>query len=346
MKPSVVIKSNLASLLSLMGVISWRMGKISGQDLLLLTYHRIIPRCEGQEKIQEGMYVQPGTFEAHLRLLKEHFNVVSLSTLASALIRKSFKPLGNDKSTCAITFDDGWKDFYDYAFPILKKYRIPATVFLPTGYIGTNNWFWTDRLAYLFFQLGKFRFSNSGRRLSIASPLPPQLNKLTGSRGPKLETAISLLKRYHNDKIQEIISVIANNWGLDPNPPGRAFLSWDEVRDLARSGLIDFGSHTSSHRILTLLTEKEVCEELKKPLECLIYEKVVDRSFIPFSYPNGENNGNIAQMVRDAGYNLAVTTETGWNNPCSDPYQLRRISIHEDMTSSNAMLRCKILGLL
>lgn len=93
------------------------------------------------------------------------------------------------------------------------------------------------------------------------------------------------------------------------------------------------------------MTEPEIRDELANSRKRLISEKAVDPVFIPFSYPNGNYTDRIAKMVRDAGYDLAVTTENGWNHNRSDLFALKRISIHQDMTSTEAMLGCRILGI-
>jgi len=80
--------------------------------------------------------------------------------------------------------------------------------------------------------------------------------------------------------------------------------------------------------------------------ERLIAEQAVNSSFIPFCYPNGNYNQKIAKMVKDAGYSLAVTTKKGWNTAVSDPFELKRVSIHQDMTATEAMLGCRITGIL
>jgi peptidoglycan/xylan/chitin deacetylase (PgdA/CDA1 family) len=98
---------------------------------------------------------------------------------------------------------------------------------------------------------------------------------------------------------------------------------------MAQSGLISFGSHTASHRILTTLTDKEIQDELMRSKETLIAEKAVDSSFVPFSYPNGNYNEKIVNMVREAGYSLAVTTDNGWNHRGFNPFTLRRVAIHQ-----------------
>ena len=113
-----------------------------------------------------------------------------------------------------------------------------------------------------------------------------------------------------------------------------------------QSGLITFGSHTVSHKILTTLADEEINDELMKSKEKLISEDVVDPSFIYFCYPNGNYNERIAGMVKEAGYNVAVTTSHGWNLRNADPFQLRRIGIHQDMTSTEAMFGCRVVGVL
>ena len=127
---------------------------------------------------------------------------------------------------------------------------------------------------------------------------------------------------------------------------GRAFLSWEEVREMYGSGLISFGSHTAGHPILTTLTAEESRHELKNSLDCLLKNKVVDTAFIPFCYPNGNYSETLSEMVRDAGYHLAVTTQRGWNHPGVNAYTLRRIAIHQDMTSTAAMLESRLVNLI
>ncbi|MBE9572725.1 MAG: polysaccharide deacetylase family protein, partial [Proteobacteria bacterium] len=245
---------------------------------------------------------------------------------------------------CVLTFDDGWYDFHTYAFPILKEHQVPATVFLPTDFIGTEDWFWSDRLASIFYQReNSRRYDNIVQ--GVRNPLVNKLLNLKGSLELRMEAAIKLLKTYTGEEIEKAIKELTSRWKLEPNPPGRAFLSWEETREMAQSGLITFGSHTASHRILTTLEEMRIQDELRKSRGKLIAEKVVNPAFIPFSYPNGNYNQRIAKLVKDADYGLAVTTEYGWNHNESDPFALRRVSIHQDMTSTQAMFGCRLVGI-
>ena len=305
-------------------------------------YHRVITKNEAEKGVQAGMYVEPKTFKDHLHFLQKYFTIVPISEIP-------FKPersfgCQSNKTVCAITFDDGWHDFYTHVFPILKELEIPATVFLPTDFIGTEQWFWTDRLARLLIQRKKAKNIITRKQVS-ANNLVNKLERMRGHFEFQLEEAISMLKEYRVNEIEEVLSDLAVRWDLDSTITGRAFLSWEEVSEMARSGLISYGSHTASHRILTTLTDEEIQNELMRSKEKLINEKAVDPSFIPFCYPNGNYNEKIVKMVKEAGYSLAVTTNNGWNHPRFDPFTLYRIPIHQDMTSTEAMFGCRITNI-
>ena len=169
---------------------------------------------------------------------------------------------------------------------------------------------------------------------------------MTGPLGSRMEGAVELLKACPNDEIEKAITELSVIWAMSPNPSGRAFVSWKEAKEMARSGLITFGSHTASHSILSMLEDSEIRHELVESRRRLIAEQVVDPAFIPFCYPNGNYNNRIVSMVRNTGYNLAVTTKNGWNNSESYPFTLRRVGMHQDMTSTEAMFACRIAGIL
>ena len=342
LKLSIAIKSIFASFLCRIRWVNWNLGRLSRSSYVILAYHRVLPHDEAMAGVQAGMYVTPETFKSHLKYLREYFDIITLKNLAAACEDAFDRP--PTKPVCVLTFDDGWLDFYKYAFPILKTVNVPATVLLPTDFIGTKDWFWTDRLGYLFLKREN-RESLSKFDHPSTIHLVNQLEELKGSRESRLEKAIAMLKGYRNDEIREVLSELAVRWQLDPKPPGRAFLSWKEVREMTQSGLITFGSHTVGHKILTTLTEDEINTELVESRKRLIDEQAVDPSFIPFCYPNGNYNKKIAVMVKNAGYDLAVTTKKGWNNSESDPFTLRRIGIHQDMTSTDAMFGCRITGI-
>ena len=339
MKRSVSAKSVLAKLLGSFGIPEKTIRNRSGREYVILMYHRVLPSDRANPRVQPGMYVDPETFEMHIRYLKQYFQVVSFSEkFSTAQTAKNYQSI---LPACILTFDDGWRDFYEFAYPVLKKNQVPATVFLPTGYVGTNDWFWTDRLAWLL--------TNAITPARPEKPGNPLLERIAGIQGAfegRLEAAIQMLKNRNDQEIEEVIAALKDRVDIGTTPNQRVFLNWEEVREMRGSGLVSFGSHTHNHRILVHLKEEEVREELVRSKETLIQEGAVDFSFIPFCYPNGNTNQRIACMVRDAGYHAAVSIGKGWNDADASPFELKRVAIHQDMTASREMFGCRVVDLL
>lgn len=337
---SILLKRIISIFLFHSGVFGNRISKYakSGQ-ICILMYHRVIPPVE---TIQAGMYVKPGTFENQLKLLKKYFNVISLDKLG--VLQKENLANSSNKPPCVITFDDGWKDFYDFAYPLLKKYNFPATIFLPTKFIDSRTKFWTDTFAYLIAnrQITFFNQLSEPENLEIIE----YLNKLSGSIGHQLEAGIEYLKKYPLSKIEEILAELSHMWQVDTDKSGRDFLNWSEIIEMKNSGLVSFGSHTVNHHILTTVDDETIKSELVDSREELLEKNVLDGSCLSFCYPNGSYTKDIAAMVRSSGYHLAVTTKNGWNQADADKFTLKRIGIHEDMTSTDALFACRIAGLI
>ena len=342
MKASILGKRALSSVLHSSGFLAKRLKDAAGGGLLILMYHRVIDGVVARGLGQDGMYVAPGTFENHLQFVKRHFLVVSLAEGVNLLEQRRGKNDPGERPLCAITFDDGWRDVYENAYPLLRSHGMAATVFLPTGFIGTRNWLWTDRLARHLnaWNPGK---EKRGVRTSVGSFLRKQ--GVTGvADDMELHGIIGAMKWLRQEEIDRILHAMSEEGGADSASEERVFLTWEEVGEMYQSGLVRFGSHTESHRILTTLSDDEVALELLRSKERLVAAGVVDPDFIPFAYPNGNYTDRIAAMVREAGYRLAVTTEKGWNRvkPVPDSYRLKRIGVHQDIASTDAMFGCRL----
>ena len=343
MKISVSAKSALAKILSHVGIPEAAIRHRTGKRYLILMYHRILPSDQVKPWIQAGMYVDPETFEMQIRYLKKYFQVVSLAEKFSSL--PTMEKARSTRPFCILTFDDGWQDFYEFAYPVLKRNQVPATVFLPTAYIGTDDWFWTDRLAMLL-ATATTKMKQEPSRTERCNPLLERIAEITGNFEERLEAAIRMLKRRNAEEIEDVIEGLEKSANKVGSPRKRVFLNWDEVREMEASGLVSFGSHTHNHRILVHLKEEEVEEELLLSMNTLLREKAVDPSFIPFCYPNGNFNQQIACMVQEAGYHAAVSTGAGWNFEDASRVGLKREAIHQDMTASREMFGCRIAGIL
>ena len=292
-------------------------------------YHRVVSEKEVKQSfIQPGMYVLKNVFERQVVFLKEHFEILSFSEL---LYLWSKKGLDQNKRYCIITFDDGWIDNYLYAYPILKKYSIPAMIFLPTEYIGTNEWFWFDKLGYLLSIC-----QTSTYREKVLELLP------VATRNGKewIDSVIEGIKIRNDKEIEQTIENISVRFNIKI-PEDRRTLNWDEVKEMSNDG-ISFGSHSKTHRQLTRLSNDEIVEEIIGSLNILKEKKI---NHIPvFCYPNGDYNYEILRQVKKAGYSAAVSTRFGYEDSIPEEiFSLKRIGIHNDISSTIPLFIYRII---
>ena len=290
---------------------------MSKSDVIILMYHGF--SRSNKESIGSEKLLDIEEFENHLQLIKEYFTPVSLDTVFA----------GNKlpDNPIVITIDDGYRNNYTYAFPLLKKYGIPVTLFIPTGFIDRKVYLWTDRLEYMVAHTTASDFIFTSRYKIFQLKLK--------SIEEKKET-IKNLKKYLKDlsqeargefldELQERLSV-EYNW--DTIPSSRVPLSWREIREMHQSGLVTFGSHTVSHSILSRCSSAELNDELRISRK-RISEEIGERCQF-FSYPNGKTsdyNSTAMGALKKNGYKGAVTALPG-PLPAGDidNFQLRRFN--------------------
>jgi len=318
--------------------------------VIVLTYHRVVPqKVVERQHIQPGMYVLEESFAAHLAYLRERFTILSLDELLDLWRTNQFK---SDRSYCVITFDDGWRDNYQFAFPILRRYAVPATIFLATDFIGTTRWFWPDRMM-LVLERARAQTSSPTTRHEVSAMLADMLrvrqsvddgNFLSIKSGRPIDSGaiIELCKEVAVDEIEDLIDRLGRVLCLD-GPAERVLLDWTEVREMAAQG-VSFGSHSCSHRILTNIPLSDVSRELIESRNAMVQHGVMPSS--AFCYPNGNFNPGIQELVRESGYRAAVGCEIGLEGDRpEDPYALKRVSLHEDSSSSDPLLALALSGI-
>lgn len=312
--------------------------------IIILMYHRVL---DGKDElnIQPGMYVTSHVFEEQIKFLISSFKIISFYELLQRLKNATIE---HNSRYCIITFDDGWRDNFINAYPILKKYNIPATIFLPSSYIDTTNWFWPERLTFLLTHMTLSKLSEITKKdifeiteqhgINHARKKLNQISNSPGTDNSVLDAIIENLKTRPESQIESLIGRLQEILGMD-FPQQRILLSWQEIDEMSRNG-ITFGSHTVSHRILTKLSIKEKEAELVKSFEALKDAKI---NFIPiFSYPNGDYDQQTIDIVKRCGYRGAVTTQYGSNNSHTDPFLLKRIGIHQDISSTKSLFSFRI----
>ncbi|MBA3753689.1 MAG: polysaccharide deacetylase family protein, partial [Nitrospira sp.] len=212
-------------------------------------YHRVLTSGEAsRQSVQPGMYVLDTVFAQQMTFVKENFTVLSFQELLT--LWQSGK--WNDQARyCVVTFDDGWLDNYRHAYPILKRLGLPATIFLPTDYVGSDEWFWPDQLSFLLKVV-------ADRQVMVEdiNTIEGVLSRfLNGDIRLPLETLacceqvtdhiIHRCKPLPIQRIRELIETLA--FGLKVSLPNdRVIVNWDEVREMSRHAL-SFGSHSCSH---------------------------------------------------------------------------------------------------
>jgi len=317
--------------------------------VVILTYHRVVSdHMVRDELIQPGMYVREQSFESHITYLRKRFHIISLDELLDLWQTNRLK---SHRSYCVITFDDGWKDNYQFAFPVLKKYRIPATIFLATDFIGTARRFWPDHMMFLL-EMSRQHTTGADDRRAFSTVLAETIGVTLsakdeifrrGESGDPIDpdAIIEFCKGVGVDRIQQIIDRLSRALHVDL-PTQRVLLSWNEVREMAGEG-VTFGSHSGSHRIMTQIPLSEVKMELIDSRKTMLEQGI--KPVPVFCYPNGNFDRDIQELVRGSGYLAAVGCEVGLERDRpSDLFALKRISLHEDSSASVPLLAFALSG--
>ncbi len=320
---------------------SYSLSRLQGKAAILV-YHRVLTEKElRQDFVQPGMYVRNDVFEMQMLLLKKHFQILSFQDLLTLWKGKKWD---KSKRYCVVTFDDGWRDNYLYAFPILQKHGIPATIFLPTALIGTNQRFWPDMLSNLLLHYYSADLPEVNKKAiaSLWQRYPWTDNVNNKNVADRIDLVIEYCKELSDENRNEIIREMSAILGL-PIEGERALLTWDEVKEMSNKG-ISFGSHSCTHKILTKCPVRVVQEEIQDSSIHLQEEGI---NYIPvFCYPNGDYNQEIARHVKAAGYLAAVSTHFGLEDESSHHhYGLKRIGIHNDISSTVSLFAYRISGI-
>lgn len=306
----------------------WRLREPS---LLVIMYHRVLPPDHPDRKTEQpGMYVSPQTLAMHLRVLQASFVLMQLDDWLDAAARG--KPL--PRHACAITFDDGWRDNYQYAYPILQQANVPATIYLVSDLVGTRYSFWPNSLARILASADE----------SVRARLPQWLRSLLPTHAGALSTAQidNVISQCKSRSDAQMLGVVNEGTAAVAGTADRDLMSWEEIQEMQASGLIRFGSHTRRHTRLSIVPDSDALQD-----EVLGSREVIEQRLgsVPrtFCYPNGDTSPQAIVAVR-SGYQGAVTTTAGWNTPTSDKFTLHRIGVHEDVSSTPAAFLSRLAG--
>lgn len=295
----------------------------------ILSYHRVYqPFHNHKNFVQPGMFVFVDTLKKQFLFLKSNFTVLPLFELIHRL------EIGLDTSNCcAITFDDGWLDNYTFAYPVLKELQLPATIFLATGFIGTDRLFWPEELSSCLQGLESVDKSRYDKILQLI------LGNVPASSEERLDKAIMALKSWEPQKREDFLA------GLRLAPQlsvaGRMLMNWDEVREMQASGLIEFGAHSHNHVMLDQVSLAEAEQEIKLSRDEIEHQLGVAPTL--FAYPNGNYTPELEVLLIRHGFKGAVTTRKDWFGKGDSPFTIPRIGMHEDVSNTIPLFLARIL---
>lgn len=256
-------------------------------------------------------------FERQIQFLREHFKLVSLQQGMDYLQQG----VVDDKPWVAITIDDGFRDNYTHAWPILQRYSVPATIFLATDFIDNNRPPWPIQLFEILertkLDVMEYPIRADLKNLVVRSVVARHLKKDWISLSPdeRFKRLASLRRHLRVDEETHYPSLI-----------------WNQIREMQARGLA-FGSHTIYHSVLSEIESNLIQKEVFNAK--LRIEEMTQTPCSFFAYPDGGHNLASKIMVKSAGYFSALTQDKGINTSETDLFLLNRLEVpfHDPLTT-------------
>jgi peptidoglycan/xylan/chitin deacetylase (PgdA/CDA1 family) len=286
--------------------------------LLALNYHRI---GVGEDSpYDSGVFSATAEeFDAHVRFLKRHFHVARLDE-AIEVVEGARKPRG---TVVLLTFDDGYLDNYEIAFPVLSAHGVQGVFFLPTSFIGTNRIPWWDLIASIIKRSRKSAFQ-------LSYPSFHQFDIARDGVLAVVEQVLWVFKREAAEDTECFLTALEEACDSPrPDECQRCFLNWEEASAMLRGGMA-IGSHTHNHEILSRLSEEQQLEELVSSKGIL--EQRLGVPIHAVSYPVGlpESFSSATQAAAErARYRAAFSFYGGCNSfGATERYDVRRYAVN------------------
>lgn len=291
--------------------------------LTVLAYHRVLPAPASDYPYDRAVIdCDPDAFATQMELVARECTPVTLDDVLGMLRGEPLPP-----NPVLVTFDDGYKDNREHAFPVLDRLGIPAVFFVATSYVGAGRLFWWDRVATLFghstVAVARLRYPTD---VILRVRAEPEQSRQIVLRFIKTCRGLDV-DRF----LDELAAALGVPWDDDADRAAAASLvmTWDDVRELASAGM-EIGSHTHTHRVLhTLDTETVVAELVRSRSEI---EKATGKRPRAISYPVGRplrKMPALMRAVRDAGYQIGFTAEPRGNRAFGEiePFDMARVPV-------------------
>jgi peptidoglycan/xylan/chitin deacetylase (PgdA/CDA1 family) len=276
-----------------------------------ILYHRVSADARASCQLAPNLVtVDPAALERQIRHVVHSYYPVSADELLAAVDGQHELPRG----AVALTFDDGYRDFQDVAWPVLKKYHAPAILFVPTAHVGGSAGpFWWDAL----WQILSTTAQHSVR-------LPDGQRVALSDRAHQLKAWAIFdvhLKRLSPSARRAVVGGLGDQLGVEPQA-GSNHLNWSELRQLARDG-VAIAAHSQTHELLDQIDDRALQTEIAGSRDDLIRELGTAPPI--FAYPNGNANDRVVRAVKAAGFHAAFSVRRGASRLAREnPFMLRR----------------------
>jgi len=314
-----MLKEAVYRLLVLSGA-SWVDRRLNRRKSLVLLYHGVDADTVSPVLNFGGQHVRMQRFERQMRYLAAHYCVVPLDQLLNGT-----RGVDAGKPLAAVTFDDGYRNLYFFAYPVLKRLALPATVFVITDSLQSGRPRWWDRLSAMVASTqsstvrvpvqGKEHWFRVGTLAEKQAALRVLARELQGLPPPQREALLARLA----------VDLGVKEPMLPTSPP----LTVSQLREMAADG-ISVGSHGCSHDSFLHLSRAQLLAELTESKGVL--ESVLQRPVPWLAYPYGDFSTDVAAAAREAGYRGALTTIERLNDGIPDPWAVRRMGVDDTMT--------------
>lgn len=313
---------------------------------LVLGLHRVVENFEASAKIHmPSMLISTSRLEQYLDWIAQRYRFVGLEEAIDGFARDR----ASDRPVATVTFDDGYRDIYYNAFPLLKRKRIPFAVFVISDLIGTNHLPIYDEL-FLLLKRARVRWGNRrGERLvGLLDELGISQRSVFGTKC-EFDQMRMFLNTLPQRKLLQIIKALRDSVGrVDDVAPNLRSLTWEMIKEMQNAG-VTIGSHTRSHAILTRETRERILAELNGSKRAM--ESVLGTEIKYFAYPNGDFNESVVREVQKAGYQAAYTTDSYLHPSYVTALTIPRRMLWENACvntfgrPSRAVLECFISGM-
>lgn len=302
-------------------------------EVTILTFHGLCKDSGDLDILDWSLHLPVEVFQGICSLLSADYHVISLSELVAARQQQQKLP----ENSVVITFDDGYASNFELAYPMLRKYHLPATVFLTTGFVDGEDMLWFQRVDLC---LGRTKHRSlvwkiHGKELHLSFETREQRQQSLVTLMPELKELSDVDLLHEIDRLERELDVDTPE--VSTMPAVMRPLTWNMVRAMSNSGLVEFGGHTHTHPILSR------CDPVTMRAEvATCHKRIFQETGIPpraFSYPNGfqeDYTRQTVEMVEQIGFESACTMINGRVDEETPLFHLPRYGSPESVWEAEA----------